>query len=128
MLSRHDDTVVRNRFDLQASRNDDGLLEFTFLLAETEIELVSGALVDGQRSKLATESAHGRQTVEERLHGRFIINRLEVLLRSLDGIRDRRQAFREGLRRPRAGVSRQAGHARVDAIKERRLVFFRLPG
>ena len=128
MLPRHDDAVVGKRLDLQAGRDNEGLLEFAFFLAETEIELVSRGLVDGHRAELAAESAHGRQSVEERLDRRFIIAGIETPLRRLHGGRHACQSFCEIFWRPRAGEPRETGQTGVDAVEERRLVLLHLPG
>ena len=65
--------------------DDRRLLELALLLAQAEIDVVLGVLVDGHRRDGA-QRAHREEAIEQRLEGRFVVDRVEGPLRDLGGV------------------------------------------
>ena len=82
-LPGNDDPVVGERFDADAVRGDERLLELALLLEQPELDLELRAVVDRHGAKLAAQHAHRAETSEQRLHRRAIAFGVELFLRRL---------------------------------------------
>ncbi len=128
VLSGHDDAVVRQRVDAKAIGDDDRLLKLALLLAQPELDVEPARLVDRHASKLRAQDANGVEARQQRRDSPVVISGVEPLLRRAHLRGDRSQPVDEIFRWTRAGILRERGDGRIDAVGEQLLVAILLTG
>ena len=129
-LPRHDEPIVRERLQAYAARREHGVGELPLLAFEPAVDLEARIVRDRDRARreLRLHGAHRLQALHKRRHrGRRDASR-RALAGRRDGVGDGRQAGRQGRWHLTGHVTRQAWHARVEAVEERRVALLLQPG
>ena len=118
-LTGHHDAVVGERVDADAVGQENRLLEFTFLLAQPELDFGSALFGDLHRPQLCAQLASRAKAGEKGLRRRVLGARgggVEPFLRVQHGSRHGRQPVGELARRPRPHELRQSRDRKIDAV------------